>query len=340
MRIALDALGGDDAPRAVLEGAALALRDPSTPTLVLVGPVDRLRPEFDEAVRRLAPEIAASLDGRIEFHEARDVVSMDAPPTAVRRLPDSTIVKGVGLVKDKTAAAVVTAGNTGAAVAATTLFLRTLQGVRRPGIAATLPSGRGVCTIMDVGANVKCKPIHLFQYGVMAAIYHRHVHGVDQPTVGLLNIGEEVEKGNELVRETGALFKASDVNFVGNIEGQDVFSGRCDVIVCEGFVGNVVLKVSEGLAGAVFSFLRNEVSKLLASDERAAWAHGLEKFRQWSDYAEYGGALLLGVDGICVICHGRSEGRAIANAVRLAARFMKTDVNRAIVEGLQKMEAV
>ncbi len=338
MRIALDAMGGDNAPDVVIDGALLSLRAPECPELILVGPQDDLEGRLERLVEKEAADFKKTVREKIRFHDAKTVVGMHDPPTAVRRLPDSSITRGVGLVKDGEAQALITAGNTGAAVAATTLFLRKLEGVRRPGIAATLPSGKGLCTIMDVGANVQCKPVHLYQYGVMAANYHRRVHGVENPRVGLLNIGEESAKGNDLVKQTRDLFEKSRLNFVGNIEGQDIFSGRCHVVVCEGFVGNVVLKVSEGLAGSIFAFLRDEIgTHMTGGDESTAFKAGLERFRDMTDYAEYGGALLLGVDGICVICHGRSEGRAISNAVLLAARLIERGVNQGIVEGLQEM---
>ncbi|HID24596.1 MAG TPA: phosphate acyltransferase PlsX [Planctomycetaceae bacterium] len=272
----------------------------------------------------------------LKLVHATQVVSMDeAPVSAVKHKIDSSIVKSVSMVAAGEADAVVSAGNTGAFVAAAQMLLRRLKGVKRPGIAATFPSLSGVCTVIDVGANIKCKPEHLYQYGVMASLFTREVVGRKEPRVGLLNIGEEDAKGNELVKQTRELLADSALNFVGNVEGRDIFRGECDVIVCEGFVGNVVLKVSEALAESLMDMLRAGTKKdVWCSLGLALCKPVLDDIQNRIDYSEYGGAPLLGVDGICIICHGRSDARAIANAVREAARFSQHQVNQQIVEEL------
>jgi len=327
MRIAVDAMGGDHAPRAIVRGAvdALEFLDGDT-RVVLVGQEDTVRAEL------------AQLDGwagRIDVEHASQVVGMDdVPVDAVRQKRDSSLMRMVALASAGSADAVVSAGNTGACAAACQLRLKTLPGVQRSGIAVVIPSTYGPKIVCDVGANIAPKPRHMHQYALMSAIYGRHVLGMDSPRVGLLSVGEEDMKGTQLVKRTAQLIREDGgVNFVGNVEGRDLFRGTCDVIICDGFVGNIVLKLTEGLAEGLFQTIRKELT-----EQSADLASRFEPIVQsiWAkhDYSEYGGAPLLGVNGVCIICHGSSDHRAICNAVRAAHRFVAERVNAAIVRQL------
>jgi len=327
MRIAVDAMGGDHAPRAIVRGAvdALEFLDGDT-RIVLVGQEDAVRAEL------------AQLDGwvgRIDVEHASEVVGMDdVPVDAVRQKRDSSLMRMVALASAGSADAVVSAGNTGACAAACQLRLKTLPGVQRSGIAVVIPSTYGPKIVCDVGANIAPKPRHMHQYALMSAIYGRHVLGMDSPRVGLLSVGEEDMKGTQLVKRTAQLIREDGgVNFVGNVEGRDLFRGTCDVIICDGFVGNIVLKLTEGLAEGLFRTIRKELT-----EQSADLASRFEPIVQsiWAkhDYSEYGGAPLLGVNGACIICHGSSDHRAICNAVRAAHRFVAERVNVAIVRHL------
>ena len=340
MTVAVDAMGGDRAPAAIVEGSVRATALQGCPGIVLVGH----RPTLDEL---LDGAVDASRAGGVEPNpdlitlvHADQAVEMDESPTAaLRRKPDSSIAKCIALAAAGEASAIVSAGNTGALVASSLRSLP-LPSVRRPGIAVTLPSMRNGTTVIDVGANVHCKPSHLFDYGIMATEFARCFLGIPKPTIGLLNIGEEDEKGNELVRRTMELFRESDLAFIGNVEGQDVFNGRCDIVVCEGFVGNVILKVSEGFAETTLSWLSDAVAAKSADDrERAVWSDALSVFRAHTDYSNYGGAILLGVATTCVICHGRSEASAITNAIRSADRFVRAGVHEHVRQGLEARRA-
>ncbi|MFH0947049.1 MAG: phosphate acyltransferase PlsX [Planctomycetota bacterium] len=333
MKIALDAMGGDNAPIEIIAGALRAVDegfvDPQE--VILVGDRERI-------------ELGLSQQGRaaeIEIHHAPEVIGMDEHPgMALRRKRNSSIVLGAKLLRGGLASAMVSAGNTGAMVAAGTLLVRLLPGVRRPGIAATFATAAEPVTLIDVGANIHCHPEDLYTYGQMAVAYRVGIHGLESPRVGLLSIGEEDAKGGPLIQKTRELFHQSDLNFVGNIEGQDLFSGRCDVIVCEGFVGNVVLKVSEGLGSFMARLMESGVRQHANDAEGGVWKKvGKELFAK-TDYAEYGGAPLLGTDGLIVICHGRSGRRAIANALRVSKQFLLAGVNEKIVEGLAKGPAL
>ena len=261
---------------------------------------------------------------------------MEEPPTvAVRKKKDSTISTAVNLVKENRVDAVVAAGNTGAVVCVTTLSLKLLKGVERPGIAVTVPTLKEVSVLIDVGANIDPKPIHLLQYGVMGDVYSRFILDKKSPKVGLLNVGEEEWKGTEFVRETHKLLGESRLQFIGNVEGSDLFTGSCDVIVCDGFVGNVALKVSEGLAEAMGKLLRKGLTETLLTKLGAFLSRSaLSSLRRDIDYAEYGGAPLLGIDGICIICHGSSSPKAIKNAIKVAVKFIEHQVNQHIVKAI------
>lgn len=327
MRIAIDAMGGDNAPGEIVAGAAESLcflRDGDE--LVLIGQEDVIRPLLpaDERSRQ-----------RITIHHAPEVIEMDdSPVEALRQKKHSSIMVMAKLASERLVDAVISAGNTGACAAACQLKMRTLGKVQRPGIAVVLPAFSGPLTICDVGANVAPKPHHLLQYAQMASLYAEHMLGIRNPRVGLLSIGGEEVKGNLLVKQTRALIKQDpSLNFVGNIEGREVFGGACDVAVCDGFVGNVVLKLTEGLADGFFKTIQREIA--VESPDLAARFEPVVR-AVWSkhDYNEYGGAPLLGVDGSCIICHGSSDRRAIKNAVRVAAQFVRSNLNQHINERL------
>lgn len=329
MRIALDAMGGDFAPAPNIEGAiAAAALDPDLEVL-LVGDTPVLKSMLDSA---------GYTGDRIQIVAADGVAGMDEKPMeALLKKPNCSIAVCWKLMASKEVDAVVSAGSTGAVVAAglrTKLFLK---GVKRPGIAVALPTLQGVSVLLDVGANPGAKPEHLYQYGVMGSIYARDVLGIANPSIGLMNIGSEDGKGNELVRETHTLLSKGFVKdrYLGNVEGRGLYQGECDVVVCEGFVGNVVLKVSEGMAEMMLRKLAHEVvGQLKQEQEREAAQHAFHDVGRRYSYHESGGAPLLGVDGICMICHGSSNGRCIANALKGAVTFKQRDINSQIVAAL------
>lgn len=328
MRIAIDAMGGDKAPAPNVEGAWMAAREIPEVEIVLVGDEPKLKELLKDK---------PGWESRISICHASEVIAMgESPVEALRKKRDASVIKTALLVRDKKAEAFISAGDTGASVACAALTLRLLEGVRKPGIAVTLPTTAGSATIIDVGANIYAKPHHLYQYAVMASIFEMARNRRERPRVGLLNIGEETEKGNDLVRQTHALLSKSHLNFVGNVEGKDFFKGVCDVLVCEGFVGNVILKLAEGLAETLISEFKNEVKKRFLSRLGAALVKPvLREFRNLTDYAQYGGAPLLGTDGISIICHGRSNARAILNAVKVALEMSRYQVNERIVAELK-----
>ena len=329
MQIAIDAMGGDNAPQEIVAGAveaadALAADD----ELILVGPEDKIQAE-------LAP--AKSHRGRISIVHAPDVIAMDdVPIESLRRKPKSSIATIAKLAKRGQADAVISAGNTGACVAAFQMRMRNLPGVNRPGIAVVFPTPGGPVTICDVGANIACKPIHLYQYGVMASVYSRHLLRIENPRVALMSIGAEDAKGNEIVKKSRELMKADpNINFIGNIEGRDIFRGACDVVISDGFVGNVILKLTEGLVEGLFRAIRDELmeEKLrLAMKFKPVMKRIYTKY----DYNEYGGALLLGVNGTAVICHGSSQSRTIKNAILASKKFYTEKINDKIIEYLSR----
>jgi glycerol-3-phosphate acyltransferase PlsX len=330
IRIAIDAMGGDHAPQAIVEGAigAVELGFAHPGEVILVGHEERLALIIREKKVQ---------DLGIQIVHAGQVVEMgETPVDALRRKPDSSIVKAIGLLKEKGADAMISAGNTGAVVAASMFMLGMLKGIRRPGIGVLFHTQSGPCTIIDVGANIHCKPLQLFQYGGMAANYMQYVMGAEQPRIAMINVGEEDEKGTSLLRETHALFEASPLNFIGNIEGQYLFSGKCDVLVCDGFVGNVILKVSEGLGAYLQNSLIEYMEKESEGQERNLWQKILKDIIARLDYAEYGGAPLLGVNGNVFISHGRSDARAIYNAIRVARISVEQKVNEHITTGLSE----
>jgi len=336
IRIAVDAMGGDNAPGEIVRGVALGAKEYSDVELILVGEASLIENELRTSeVAGLASEVRE----RIGIHHAGEVVQMgESPALALRKKKDASIRRAVELVAKGEAECVISAGNTGAAVAACALLLKPLPKVIRPGIAVSFPTGKSVCTVIDVGANIQCKPVHLFQYAVMASVFSHYIFGIENPRVGLLYIGAEVAKGTEVLKKAHELLAESSLNFVGNVEGNDIHPGKCNVIVCDGFVGNVMLKLSEGLS---FHIL-DTVEKALGArhpealeDLRAV----LDILRRRNDFSEYGGAPLLGVDGIAIICHGSSDRRAMRNAVRVAREFSKFQVNRHIVAELASLRS-
>jgi glycerol-3-phosphate acyltransferase PlsX len=328
MRVALDAMGGDYAPQACVAGAVLALSEfPKLEKLFLVGDNDRIRAELDKHNCH---------DARIEIVHATQVVEMsETAVEGVRRKKDSSISRAVDLVKHGEADAVVSAGHTGAAVAATTIKLRTLEGVDRPGIAALLPTETNLCVLIDAGANTDARPEHMLQYAIMGAVFSRYVLGYKDPAIGLMSIGGEDVKGSEFTKDIFKLLKASGLNFRGNIEGHDLFQNPVEVVLCDGFTGNVVLKSCEATAEAVFHWLKNELKKTPLRLAGAMLAKGAFKnIKKRTNYEEYGGSPLLGVDGICIIAHGSSSPKAIKNAIRVAIESIQTRINPHIVEEL------
>jgi phosphate acyltransferase len=327
MRIALDAMGGDDAPDPNIDGALAALQAHSDLEVVLVGD----QRQIDKLVER-----SGYSGDRLSIVAAEGVVGMEEKPTtALRQKPNCSIAVCWRLMAGGEVGAVVSAGNTGAVVAAglrTRLFLK---GVKRPGIAVALPTVSGRAVLVDVGANPAARPEHLYQYGVMGSVYARDVLGIENPRVGLMNIGSEDGKGNDLYRETHKLLLESPLrpSYIGNVEGRGLYRGEADVLICEGFVGNVVLKVSEGMAEYMLQSAAREVLSHL-DVEREQAGRALENLAQRYQYNEEGGAPLLGIDGVCIICHGSSDSRCIRNALKITAKFKDRNINAQIVAEL------
>lgn len=329
MRIALDAMGGDDAPQPNIDGAIDALQANGDLHIVLVGD----RPLLDQLIEK-----SGYSGERLTLQAAEGFVGMDEKPTdALRKKPKSSIAVCWRLMAGTEVDAVVSAGNTGAVVAAglrTRLFLK---GVKRPGIAVTLPTMRGQSVLMDVGANPAARPEHLVQYAVMGEIYARDILRLERPSIGLINIGSEDSKGNELYRETHAILSASPLKsqYVGNVEGRGLYQGQADVLVCEGFVGNVVLKVSEGMAEFLMHMVAGELMGSLDVEQEKA-GQVLQNLGRRYQYREAGGAPLLGIDGTCIICHGSSDARSITNALGVATTLKDRHINSHITNALAR----
>jgi len=331
VKIAVDAMGGDYAPAVVVEGAVWAAREFDVP-IILVGDKARIEDELKKHDRQGLP---------ISVLHTSQVVGMEeSPGQAIRRKKDSSIKVCFDLVKSGEASAVVSAGNSGAAMAAGIFVLKNLKWVERPAIAVIMPTKKDPVIVLDAGGNVDCKPIHLVQFALMGSVYARYILRKDVPKIGLLSNGEEEGKGNELTRETHEILKDSSfnyLNYVGYVEGRDIFAGDLDVVVCDGFVGNVVLKVTEGVAEAFTSMLKKEIMGSVPAKMGYLLAKGaLEKVKKKVDYAEYGGAPLLGLDGIGIISHGASNAKAIKNAIRVAIECTKHKLNRHLLEELEK----
>jgi len=327
MKIIVDAMGGDFAPRVVIEGVVAAVNEYNI-EVVLVG--DQVM------IKNLL--LKTGYEGNsISIYHTQEVIEMsESAASSVRKKRNSSIVVGVNLVKEGKGDAFFSAGNTGAVVCAATLGLGMLPGIERPGIAIVAPTVKGISLIIDVGANIDPKPMQLLQYGIMADAYFRYILNRPNPSVGLLNIGEEEVKGTGVIKETHELLEKSSLNFIGNVEGKDLFAGKCDIIICDGFVGNVALKVSESVAEAMQIFLKrhllsNPLGKLGLIFLKPSFA----RFKKEMDYAEYGGAPLLGVNGIVIIGHGRSNLRAIKNAIRVAKEEVERKFNEKILEAIK-----
>jgi len=327
MKIAIDAMGSDMAPAAEVAGAIQAVKEFGY-DLVLVGDEALVKSELAKYKDHSDKITVLHASERIEMHEPAAM--------SVRRKRQSSMVLGIDLLKIKEADGFISAGNTGAVVCAATLSLRLLPGIERPGIASPLPTLAGQAVIMDVGANIDPKAIHILQYGIMAEAYCKYIFKQSSPKVGLLNVGEEETKGTEFLKEAYALLSKSSLNFIGNIEGGDIYAGDVDIILCDGFVGNVILKVSESVALTLMRFLKNGIkSSIIATLGAAMAAKAFKELKKKTDYSEYGGAPLLGIDGNCIICHGSSNPKAIKNAVKVAGEFIMQDVNKHIIEKLE-----
>jgi glycerol-3-phosphate acyltransferase PlsX len=327
MLIALDAMGGDHAPGPIVAGAVQAVAADPQLIVLLVGDQAQVEPLLDGVAHR---------DRLPLFHCTQAVGMEESPVVALRKKPDNSISRCWQLLAQQKVEGIVSAGNTGAMVAGGLFLKRFLQNVRRPGIAAVMPTLKGPCVLIDVGANVNPKPEHLFQYGVMGSIFARQILQRPQPTVGLMNVGSEEQKGHDLAKETHALFNASPLRgqFVGNVEGRDIQKGVVDVVVCDGFVGNVVLKTSEGVFEFSMKMAFQEVLGAL-DVEREKAKKALETLVSRYDYSAFGGAPLLGIDGVCIICHGSSGDRAIKNALGVAANYARARLNELIVKELE-----
>lgn len=326
MKIAVDAMGGDHAPGEIIRGVLEATKQ-FNQQVILVG---------DESL--IQKEIAGYRSELLSVVHAPETISMrESPVAAVRRKKNSSVVKAVQLIQDGLADAVVSAGNTGAVMTAGLLLLGPVPGIDRPAIAIILPNKRGRTLLVDAGANVDCKPFHLLQFGIMGYLYMQEILGVSQPKVGLLNIGEEETKGNELTLAAFQLLRRVNINFIGNVEGREIYEGTADVVICDGFIGNIVLKAEEGMITALLDMAKDEIKRNpLAKLGMAMLMPTLRNFWRKLDYAEYGGAPLLGLDGIVIVCHGRSSARAICNAIRLARESVENKLVLAIKKCIQE----
>lgn len=331
MKIALDVMGGDNAPAATMEGAVEALETHGND-------IDRLFLVGDESVIKKELERIHYAHSKIEIVHASEVVAMtESAVQSVRQKKNSSISVAVDLVKRGDCAAVVSAGNTGAAVAASTIKLRNIPGVGRAGIASPLPNEHGPCNIIDAGANVDAKPSHLLGYAIMGSVYARHVLGKRDPVVGLMSVGGEEGKGTDFTREVFDLIKNTKLNFRGNVEGHDLFESRLDVVVCDGFVGNVILKSCEATARAMFKWLKQDIKATPIRQMGALIAKDAFKAtKERGNYETYGGSPLLGVNGICIIGHGSSSPKAVRNAIRVASEAVKHHVNPHIEEEMAR----
>jgi glycerol-3-phosphate acyltransferase PlsX len=327
VRIAVDAMGGDFAPRAIVRGAFAALSDDPDVELTLVGDEGAIRAELNEVGGADSP--------RIRIVHTTQIVGMDEPPVeALRTKKDSSILRMAEIAAAREVDAVISAGNTGACAAAVQFKLKPLRFVSRPGIAVTIPSFHGPFVLCDVGANIQAKPRHLYEYGVMATVFAQKVIGIECPRVALMSIGEESGKGTGLVKQTHELLRNdSRIHYIGNVEGRELFEGKCDVAVCDGFVGNIVLKFVEGLAEGLFKTIAFEFHDE-APELKGKFNAALDRVWSRHDYSRYGGAPLLGIDGVCIICHGRSNEFAMQNAVRAARRFVEQGINKVLAERL------
>ncbi|MBQ9914842.1 MAG: phosphate acyltransferase PlsX [Clostridia bacterium] len=322
MRIAVDAFGGDNAPDEIVKGALCAAKTLSD-EIILVG---------DEAKLKALLEQADVTAGNISIRHASEVIATGEPPVeSIRKKKDSSLVVALNLVKNGEADAVVSAGNTGSYLAGAFRYVGRMKGIARPALTAIMPTVTNPCVILDVGANADCRPQHLVQFAHMGAIYAQQVLHIENPRVALLNIGAEEEKGNSLTKETYGLLKEENLNFIGNIEPRDVPYGMADVIVCDGFTGNVVIKLIEGTAGALFKMLKGVFYKSLSTKLAASVLKpGLKTVKAKMDYSEYGGVPLLGLNGVVFKAHGSSDAKAFCNAILAASEYLASGVNEKI----------
>lgn len=332
MRIALDAMGGDFAPAVNVEGAIDTLNESKDIEIILVGDEDSIKKELS------AKKYPSN---RLRIKHASQTVGMGEPAlAAVRKKRDSSIKRAIELVRNNEADAAVSAGHSGAVMATARLMLGASRGVDRPAIATVMPTLKGQFILIDAGANVDCNPANLLQFALMGDAYCKAMMGIPEPKIGLLSIGEEDTKGNLLTKEAFKLLKDSGLNFIGNIEGKDVFFGNADVVVCDGFIGNIVLKTSEGLADAILKMLKREISDVATGKlGYLLMKPALRNFRKKTDYAEYGGAPLLGISGTCIISHGRSSSKAIRNAIKVADEFSRKKVYETIAEEINSLKS-
>lgn len=332
IRIAVDAMGGDYAPRDVVQGSVAAAREMPSVEVVLVGDQQRLSAELR----------GVSLPSNVTIRHASQIIEMgESPVYAIRRKRDASIVVCAQMVQEGQADAFFSAGNSGAAMAVAALQIGRIPGIERPAIAAAIPCKKGRFVLIDAGANVDCDSSHLLEFAIMGSVYAQVILGIPNPTIGLLNNGEEESKGNQVVKLTHKLLHQSGLPFVGNIEGKDVFEGKVDVVVCDGFVGNVALKIGEGTASFMVSLIEQEIRRNpLLMIPLSMFKGVIRRLKQRTDYAEYGGAHLLGVRGVCVIGHGRSHASAIANGVRLTVRSVQERMAERIESAMLQQTAL
>jgi glycerol-3-phosphate acyltransferase PlsX len=331
MKIAVDAMGGDFAPQNIVEGAVLAAREYGVP-VVLVG--------NQEVVRKEMARHPGGDSLPLTIVHASEAVGMDESPlTPIRKKKDSSIKVAYDLVKKGEAAALFSAGNSGAVLATAVFVLEKVKGVDRPAIGTIFPTLKGWTLLLDAGANVDCKPFHLVQFAIMGEAYAKYVLKVKKPAVGLLSNGEEESKGNELIRETNGILRKTAIGYVGPVEGRDIFNGRADVVVCDGFVGNAALKICEGLAEAIGAMIKEEVrGNIMAKLAYLLARSAVNDIKKKLDYSEYGGAPLLGVDGVVIIGHGRSSAKAVKNAIRLAHEYAQIGLPKLLVRSLEEIQ--
>lgn len=332
MKIAVDAMGGDHAPLEIVKGAVEASSKFGIP-VILVGDKSRIESELSKY---------PGLTSGVEIIHASEIVEMDEhPANAIRKKPDSSIAVCANLVKSGQAHAMISAGNTGAAMAVATIKFGRIKGIDRPAIGSLMPHAKGVCVMLDAGANVDCSVENMLQFAIMGNAYAERIFKQEKPRVGLLSIGEEPTKGNELTKSTNARLAKTNLNFIGNVEGKEMFRGAVDVVVCDGFDGNLVLKATEGIAEFFVTTLKTELDKSIIYKIGAMLIRpAFKKMMGRLDFAEYGGAPLLGVNGICIISHGRSDAKAVRNAIRAAADAVENDVVGCITESMRQQEMI
>ncbi len=329
IKIAVDAMGSDHAPHSEVDGAVTAARAYDV-GVILVGREDVVRPLVKERGGDRLP---------IEIRHAQQAIAMDEQPVvALRKKKDSSVHVAAGLVRDGESSGLVSAGNTGAVMAISKMLIGVVPGVDRPALATVVPTLSGHAVLLDVGANVTCKPHHLVQFALMGHLFSKQIVGVNAPRVGLMSVGEEESKGTDLTKGVYKSLKQLHINFIGNVEGRDIYNGRADVIVCDGFTGNVALKTSEGLVEAVLTLLKDELSRNLQARLGALLSQqSFRRLKKRLDYSEYGGAPLLGLRGVSIICHGRSSANAIKNAIRVAKEFAENQINAKLEEELGQL---